>query len=266
MGRSGYLVLALLLAGCNDGTIVQGAIETPTPTATPDVTPTPQPTPTPEPCQFYGIDATSNLWIIDPIAVTADVVGPTGINGITDIAITADNVIIGITSAKAYAIDPSSGAATQIAGTAWLVDQNALDALPDGRLLVGGGSALIAVNPDTGAKTNAGAMGGGRVFSGDIATISATRAFATGKDGIGGNDHLFFFDIATNQSTDEGSLGAPKVYGLDYGCDGNLYGMIADSPPRLVRVDPNTAQTTMLGTMTGGPSTLWGAAGPADGG
>lgn len=266
MGRSGILVLALLLAGCNDGQIVQGAIETPSPTATPIVTPTPQPTPTPEPCQFYGIDATSNLWIIDPLAVTANVVGATGINGITDIAISADNRIIGISFDRAWEIDPSTGVATQIASSAWLDQQNALDALPDGRLLVGGDTALIAVDPDTGVKTNAGTMGGGRVFSGDIATISATRAFATGKDYFGSDDHLFFFDIATNQSTDEGSLGAPKVYGLDYGCDGNLYGMIADSPPRLVRVDPNTAQTTMLGTMTGGPATLWGAAGPADGG
>ena len=273
MGRSGFQlfrftpVALLLLAGCNDGSIVQGAIETPTPTATATVTPTPQPTPTPEPCQFYGIDATSALWVIDPVAITAEEVGDTGISGITDIAITSDNVIIGITETEAYQLDPNTGEATLMASEPWLADQNALDATADGKLLVGGETALISYDPATGAKSSEGTMGGGRVFSGDIATVSASSALATAKvtTGSGANDHLYRFNLSSNTSTDEGDLGFPKVFGLDVGCDGDLYGMVATNPPKLLRVDGNTAQTTVLGTMTGGPSTLWGAAGPAEG-
>lgn len=255
---------AVVLAACNDGQVVQGVTETPTPTPTVEPTPTPQPTATPEPCQFYGIDASSNLWIIDPVAVTANVVGPTGVSAITDIAITPDNRILAIGFDRAWSLDPSTGNATQISGSAWLDQQNALDALPDGRLLIGGDDALAVVDPVTGYVTPAGTMGGGRVFSGDIAVAGSTFALATGKDYVGGDDHLYSFDIANDSSVDVGSLGAPKVFGLDYGCDGNLYGMIATTPPRLVRVNPSTAQTTDLGSMAGGPSTLWGAAGPVE--
>lgn len=260
---SASFVLSFALAGCN-GTALSG-VETPEETPTPAVSP--EPTATPVECQFYGIDATSQLWIIDPVAITAEVVGETGVSGITDIAITSDNRIIGITEERGYVLDAETGEATEIADFPWLADQNALDALPDGRLLVGGVTALIAVDPDTGDKTSEGTMGGGRVFSGDIATVSAGAALATAKvtNGSGANDHLYRFDLATNQSTDEGDLGFPKVFGLDVGCDGDLYGMVASNPPKLLRVNPTTAQTTVLGTMAGGPSTLWGAAGPAEG-
>ena len=257
--------LLLLLVGCNNNVMTGGAEATPTPDET--ATPTPNPTATPAPCQFYGIDATSALWVIDPIAITAEEVGDTGISGITDIAITSDNVIIGITETEAYEIDPTTGDATLIASEPWLADQNALDATADGKLLVGGVTALISYDPATGNKSNEGTMGGGRVFSGDIATVSATSALATAKvpNGGGVNDHLYRFNLSSNTSTDEGDLGFPKVFGLDVGCDGALYGMVATNPPQLLRVDPDSAQTDVLGTMTGGPSTLWGAAGPAEG-
>lgn len=255
-------VLALL-AGCNNNVMTGGAAATPTP----EETATPVPTATPAACQFYGIDATSALWIIDPVAITAEVVGDTGIEGITDIAITSENVIVGITEEAAYELDPATGEATQIANEPWLVDQNALDASADGRLLVGGETALISYDPHTGDKSGEGTMGGGRVFSGDIAKVSGSYALATAKvpNGGGVNDHLYRFDLQSNSSTDEGDLGFPRVFGLDVGCDGDLYGMVATNPPKLLRVDPDTAQTQVLGTMQGGPSTLWGAAGPAEG-
>lgn len=255
--------MVVLLAGCNSNVMTGGAGATPTP----EETATPVPTATPAACQFYGIDATSALWVIDPIAITAEVVGDTGVSGITDIAITSDNVIVGITETEAYELDASTGEATQIASEPWLADQNALDATADGKLLVGGETALISYDPATGSKSSEGTMGGGRVFSGDIATVSASSALATAKvpNGGGVNDHLYRFNLSTNTSTDEGDLGFPKVFGLDVGCDGDLYGMVATNPPKLLRVDPDTAQTTVLGTMSGGPSTLWGAAGPAEG-
>lgn len=254
----------LLAAGCNSNQLTSGAHDTPTPN--PTQTPSATPTATPEACKFYGIDSSSKLWLIDPVAVTATVVGATGISSMTDIAITPDDRIIGITNTKAYAIDPATGHATQIAGSAWLAQQDALDALPDGRLVIGGGNALAIVDLASGAVTPAGTMGGGYVFSGDIASTSATAVLASGKPSSGsGNDHLFKFDLSNDTSVDLGDLGAPKVYGLDYGCDGNLYGMLAQSPPKLIGVDGATAATSTIGAMSGGPTTLWGAAGPAGG-
>ena len=257
-------IAVVVLAGCNSAEL--SGVDTST-TPAPEESPTPAPTATPQACQFYGIDASSTLWVIDPVAITAEVVGETGVEAITDIAITTDNRIIAITEELGYELDPASGEATVIADEPWLVDQNALDALPNGRLLVGGEDELVSVDPDGGNKSYEGTMGGGRVFSGDIATVSNGLALATAKvpNGNGENDHLYRFDLDSNSSTDEGDLGFPRVFGLDVGCDGALYGMVATSPPQLLLVDPTSAQTLVLGTMEGGPSTLWGAAGPAEG-
>jgi len=262
----GMMVFAgvALLAGaaaCNDNGITAGAGETPTPI---ESATTPPATPTPVPCQFYGIDSASNLWIIDPVAITAHTVGATGVASMTDIAITPDDRIIGITKTKAYEIDPSNAHATEIASSAWLTNQDALDALPDGRLLVGGDADLVAVDLSTGAKENVGSISGGRVFSGDVAAEGTGTALGSAKVTSGtANDHLVSFNVATHAVNDLGDLGYPKVFGLDYGCDGNLYGMVAQTPPLLLKVNPVSGATTLLGTMTGGPTTLWGAAGPA---
>lgn len=266
MRRPAFLLLAIGLvssAACNDNGLTTG-VDTPTPTPTLTATPTPNPTPTPELCKFYGIDSSSNLWLIDPVAITATNIGPTGIASMTDITITPSNEIIGITNTKAYSIDPATAHSTQIAAAAWVTGQDALDTLPDGRLAVGGGTKLSVVDLSNGQVTPAGTMGGGRVFSGDIAAPTTSVALASGKDSSGGDDHLYSFDLSNNTSTDLGSLGAPKVFGLDYGCDGQLYGMLAQSPPKLIKVNPDTGATTILGSMAGGPATLWGAAGPAD--
>lgn len=257
----GFATLLSLGTACNDNSVVSGATASPTPT----ITSVPSPTPTPLPCQFYGIDADSKLWVIDPVGITATMIGATGQSALTDVAITPDNRIIAITMTGAFQLNPQTGHASQIAGAAWLTNQNALDALPDGRLLVGGDAKLIAVDIDTGAQTNVGSIATGRVFSGDVAASGAAAALGTAKVTTGsGNDHLVSFNVTSHSVVDLGDLGYPKVFGLDYGCDGNLYGMVATSPPKLVRVNAATGATTMLGTMTGGPSTLWGAAGPAN--
>ncbi len=280
VGSLGVVVASLF--ACNDSGVIGAAAATPTPTATATAptptptaptptpiatdtaTPTPSPTATPVACEFYGIDSSSKLWILDPINVTATQVGATGQSSLTDIAITPDNRIIAIKSSSAWELDPMTGHATQIAATAWLAKQDALDALPDGRILVGGSANLIAIDTGTGMQTSLGAIPPGRVFSGDIAASGSNGAFATAKVTSGtANDHLIAFDFVNGTVTDVGDLGYPKVFGLDFGCDGLLYGMTASTPPKLLRVDPLTAQTTNLGTMTGGPSTLWGAAGPA---
>src|SRR5690348_174556 len=101
MMRTRFAIVAglVLAAGCNNNQLTAGAHSTPP-------TPTPAPTTTPVPCKFYGIDSTSKLWIIDPVAVTATAIGSTGIASMTDIAITPDDRIIAITNTKAYTLDP----------------------------------------------------------------------------------------------------------------------------------------------------------------
>ncbi len=257
------VLLGGLSIGCNDSSIVgesDPAFETPSPTPSDEPTPEPSPTATPEPCMFYAVDSDSSLWVIDPETVSATVVGPTGIPGLTDIAITPANGLIGISFSNTYQVNPSTGAATIIDAGAWVAGMNSLDSLPDGRLLVGGGNQMVAVDLGTGAQESWGSLPAGW-FSGDIAAVSATRAFAA--QGSNANDQLVAFDTAAGSVETVGDLGSPQAYGLDYGCDGELYALLAAYPPRLARVDETTGQATILGTFTGGPATVWGAAGPA---
>ncbi len=257
------LLVATTLGGCNDNDIVTGADGEPTPTPTDEPTPNPTPTSTPVECMFYGVDSDSSLWVIDPEQITATIVGPTGVYGLTDIAITADNRMIGIGFSSTYELDPSTGAATMISAGTWLDQQNALDSLPDGRLLVGGGAEMKSIDVGTGDAASWGTLPGGSSFSGDIATATGTRAYGSATGGFGQNDRMYVFDTQDGTVELVGDLGSTSVYGLDYGCDGQLYALFATYPPKLAAVNETTAATTVLGQFANGPFTLWGAAGPA---
>ena len=259
-------------AGCNGNQVVgKGAQQSPTPTSSPTGTATtpigtPTTLPTPMPCEFYGVDDVSRLWVIDPAAKTATLVGATGVTGMSDIAITPDQKLFGIDEyGFVYQLNPTTGGASPVGMISQALGPNAMDAAPSGHLLVGGQGDGKLHDHDlaTGADTVVATYTGALIFSGDIASVDATHALGTMTDGGGTNhDHLIAFDLSAHTATDVGDLGYLQVYGLDYGCDGNLYGLVAGSPPTLISVNATNAATSVLGTLNG-PDTLWGAAGPA---
>ena len=258
-------------AGCNGNQVVgKGAQQSPTPTSTATATDTPTGTPTtlptPMPCEFYGVDDVSRLWVIDPTAKTATLVGATGVTGMSDIAITPDQKLIGVDEfGIVYQLNPTTGSASGIGLISQVSGPNAMDAAPSGHLLVGGQADGSLHDHDlaSGADTVVATYSGGLLFSGDIASVDATHALGTMNKGDGvTHDHLIAFDLSAHGASDLGDLGYVNVYGLDYGCDGNLYGLVAGSPPTLISVNASNAATSVLGPLNG-PDTLWGAAGPA---
>lgn len=254
----GALVLVIVGAACNDTQLSGHGFGGP-PHGIPQIDVTPLP------CNFYSVDSEGMLWRIDPNAVEAIAIGSTGVDvSFTDVTITPDNKILAITRFDVYEIAPDDASTQLIHDDLFDGQPVAADTLPDGRLLVGGDGEVAVVDMDLGTYDVVGALPGGWEFSGDIAVRSATAAYATARTDPSQEDHLFNFDLVTGAANDLGTLGSKNVFGLDYGCDGRLYGVVADVPPGFLYIDGSTAQSTMLGSPTG-PATLWGAAGPADG-
>ena len=271
---------AILAAGCNDESLVHqpGAqpSETPVDTATPAptpsststvaATPTPIPTPfpTPVPCAFYGISPNGGLWLIDPSVPSASLVGTSPVQNLTDLTITPSLDMIAISADAAWRIDPTSGITVPYQSDPWIDGQNALKALSDGRMLVGGGSSLMTVG-----SSSVHYLPLGYNFSGDIAAApGASTGYASGLDIYGGPDHLFSVDLASGNIANMGSLTETDVYGLDVGCDGVLYGITQGDPssgakPKVLKIDMSNGFTSAVGSLNG-PIRIWGATGPVN--
>jgi len=275
-GLVGLFAFVLLTAACNQQGLVQGTTAsdpeatpdpedpTPSPTVTPadPMDPVATPLPTPVPCAFYGIGAGGDLWVIDPSAVTAQLVGQSNLQNTSDLAVTADGKMIVITMQAAFQLDPTTAQAYPYNTSAWVLGQNALDVTADNRMLVGGGGSLkfLGAGPQFDVLPF-----GSAAWSGDVAVVGDI-AYGSALDNWDGPDHLIRIDLVTGAVAQHGNFTAPGIYGLDVACDGSLYALTQGSPgegilPRVFRVNPATGGVTDLGDLVG-PTRLWGGAGP----
>ncbi len=227
-----------------------------------------EPTDLPEDCMFYGLDSEGVLWRIDAEALTADLVGETGVPEVNDVAIMADGRMFAFDDTDFYALSPADAEATLLAADVFDDDMGLVgaDVLPDGRLLAGGYGSFGFIDIEAGEYADEpSVLSGGDQFSGDFAVIDDRFAFATVKKS-GQNDKLVRLDVVDGEVEVLGTLGVPKVYGLDFGCDGELYGLVSSDPPEVLHLDVSGGgvEVTSLGTLDG-PKSLWGAAGPTQG-
>jgi hypothetical protein len=225
----------------------------------------------PEACMFYAIDDQSSLWTIDAIesVPVATLVGDTGIQSLTDISLHPNGKIIGHTRKEFFSLSPATGVATLLEGNQQSVEDLgpvASDALSDTEVLVGGEHAIGIMDIESKVFESYGnVLPNDWEFAGDIAVLDANHAYATAKKDEE-NDHLFLIDVQNRTAEDLGSLETDLVWGLDYGCDGKLYGLVSrksqsTDPLRLILINPDTMDLTDRGIITG-PSKLVGAAGP----
>ena len=224
----------------------------------------PEPEPTPDECLFYAIDGTSSLWKIDTHAPSATLVGDTGVESLTDIAIQPDGTIIAHTQEQFFELSRETGAATLLGQNDSAIEAFgpvAADARNDSELLVGGEHSIALLNLDTNTFTELGdVLPPDWLFAGDISMRDSASAYATAKK-EGEPDHLFLIDLVSLEAEDLGSLQTDLVWGLDYGCDDRLYGLITKEPLGIMVIEPDTMTVQHLGNVDG-PSSLWGAAGP----
>jgi len=199
------------------------------------------------------------LWKLTLDTPELDKIGSTGVYEMTDIAFFPDGRLFGVSYTDLYTVDKTTGAATLV-GSLGRNDVVALISDSSGHLYAGAldGSFLL-IDPDKVPPkvTVVGNNGGALNSSGDLAFDPTTgKLYGTSKSS--GNDKLIKVNVQTGVATLIGDLQYPQAYGLAYGFDSLLYGVVLgendglSNPnlgPGLVRIDTTTGTPTPLATL-----------------
>jgi hypothetical protein len=207
-----------------------------------------------------GVPATESIYIntadelfsFDPATGIATRIGTfreggsTIAGGMTDIAISLDGIMYGVSFAALYKIDPTTADCTYVAS----VDDSltGLAFVSDGRLL-GAGSAVSVVDTRTGRLTTIVPTGEYQT-SGDIIGLPDGFLYWT----VTGGDDLVRVDPTTGDTRRQGSVGQYGIYGLGY-ANGELYGFASGNT--MLVIDPATGRGSSDQTLRG---SWWGAA------
>lgn len=176
---------------------------------------------------------------------------------ITDIAMTADGQLFGVSFSNFYSVDPQTGH-TQLIGSMGVNDVNGLASVGNRLLASSTRGNFYYVDRGTGRATRAGTFGQGVVSSGDLSLGPGGILYLTAPSGarIGGADRLMRVDPVTGAATQVGNTGLSAVYGLAFtgGERNELIGFTESGV--IARIDPQTGVATQL-AVTSTP--FWGA-------
>lgn len=199
------------------------------------------------------------LYIVDPVTFDVTTVGPFNALGgdfITDLAVTPDGTIYGISNTKLYRVDPS-GQAIFVADVAG-VSNVALTFLPDGTLLASDASGGVrSIDPATGAVIEIGAFGGGYATAGDLVAVADGTMYAISDQGLPDaftNNILLTVDPSTGVASPVGQIGYGRTFGAAY-TNGHVYAFT--SIGEIIEIDPMTGAGTPVRTHA---LEFWGAA------
>jgi len=219
--------------------------------------PPPSDPPPPAPTIIF-VHTNNDLYVVDDQSFDLVHVGAFDIaDEITDIAVTPDGRLFGISFSSLYEIDTADGQATFIAPVPGVLNVG-LTFLPNGQLLATDKDGGVReVSPDTGAVTEIGKFGNGWGTAGDLVAVADGTMFAIGEEpdaGSGDPNVLLTVDTQLGDAAYVGSLGYSNVFGAAY-AGGKVYAFSDDG--RIVRVDPVTGSGTLVRTH---PVSFWGAA------
>ena len=211
----------------------------------------------------------ANLYRLDPHTLDVILVGPFNTGGpvINDIAIDRNDTMIGVSLAKIWSIDRTSGAATEVApfdgatdGLTSLAFVPLDDSDPESaeRLITAGNSGNVyEIDPATGAATllgNFGLSGGSPIRSaGDLVSVRGLGTFASVSIGNTASDPDFLATIDTTTwaatTISASSTGFDKVFGLAF-WGGSVLGFVDDGAGlgtgRIIDIDLLTGVGALL--------------------
>jgi|GEM_PF-957578 len=200
--------------------------------------------------------SSSSLYRVNPSALTSTYIGDIGFT-VTDIAVTSDNILWGITYSSLISIDYCTGIGRYVGDVGGTWSLNALVSAP-GPVLYGADTNgnVWRIDPATGRGTRIGNYGFGLSSSGDIAWGPDGLLYATTRSGSSSSDILVSVNPSTGSARIIGITGFASIYGLAV-MDGILYGLT--DLGELLRIDTTTGRATLLGVIG---SSFWGAASP----
>ena len=172
---------------------------------------------------LYVTDLVSKLYTLDPATGSAGLIGPTGMQSVTDIAFHGPT-LYGVTSSQFLRLNPDTGQAIGIGATGF--NTNGLAVSEEGTVY-GGTTAgqLIKIDPVTGVGTLIGPFGGGMTSGGDL--VLDANGVLYGALNSGNTVALARIDRNTGVATVIGGTGFNNLYGLAihccrlYGCTGS---------------------------------------------
>ncbi|MBT8494597.1 MAG: hypothetical protein KJO07_16195 [Deltaproteobacteria bacterium] len=246
-------LLLVVFAGCSD--------VTPDPTDPDDmVDPTDPPPPPPTPVgTTVFVHTATELYKMNDLDFDLQRLGEFGAEeNITDLAITPDGRIFGISGESLYEVNPNNALATFVAEVPGELNVG-LTFLPNGQLLATdklGGVREIA--PDTGVITEIGEFGKGWGTAGDLVAVADGTMYAIGEDQDAGptdSNLLLTVNTSTGEAELVGELGYGETYGTAY-ANGKVYAFT--SVGDVIEVDPNTGAGTLVRSHP--DVSFWGAA------
>ncbi len=197
----------------------------------------------------------TDLYKIDPVSWTPTLVGPFGVDSMTDLAISPANQIYVTSFTALYTVNPATGAATLV--LQHNANFDALTFLADGTLLgVSGDGAVLKVDLVLQTVYSAGNYGEGYSSSGDLVAVADGTIYATSissPEADGPGDFLVKIDRETGAATTVGSIGFLSVWGLGY-YGGTIIAFTDQG--QILEINPKTGAGTLL---TSSSVQYWGA-------
>ena len=173
----------------------------------------------PPPAVMY-VHTPEALYTIDDQSFDLVPVGDFGIEAgdeITDLAVTPNGNVYGISTDKLFRIDSGTGLATFVADVPGIVNVG-MTFLNDGTLLATDKAGGVRqIDPTTGEISEVGSFGGGFATAGDLVAVADGTMFAISDEGPNGderdNNVLLTVDTASGVATPVGQIGYGRVFG-----------------------------------------------------
>ena len=206
------------------------------------------------------------LYKVDPDTLAITMIGSfrwsAGHDAMTDIAIDKTGLMLGVSGASVYRIDPTTAVATRI--SSGLTGQfNGLSFVPAATIGQTGDDVLVGtrnadgivfkIDPMTGQATQIGNMGG-YSSSGDLVAVTNFGTVLTAEGGFAA-DRLVRLAPSTFAATAVGTdIGYSDIYGVAF-WKNKIFGFTSGG--QFITIDPNTGVGTLV--QSNGPA-WWGAA------
>lgn len=212
-----------------------------------------------------GVDGTiyahssTDLYVVSPNGWTVTRVGAFA-NGdeITDIAVTPNGNLYGISYTTLYSINKQTAKATAV-GPVSGSSNNGMTFIARGDLLAADTAGDVKrINPASGTVTAVGNFGSSLSSSGDLVGVSNGTLYGVSSTTSGGgsassNNVLIRVDTNTGVATDVGPIGFGDVWGLAY-VNAKVIGFTTAG--KIIQIDPATGAGTLLATRS---VVFWGA-------
>lgn len=207
---------------------------------------------------IYAHSATE-LYVVSPGSWTVTRIGAF-MNGdqITDLAVTPNGNLYGISYDTLYSINKVTGRATQVAPLSGGAN-NGMTFIARGDLLAADTAGDVKqINPSNGSVSSRGNFGSNLSSAGDLVAVANGTMYGVSSTTAGGgsassNNVLIRVDPNNGTATVVGPIGYGDVWGLAY-VNAKVIGFTTAG--RILEIDPSTGAGTLLATR---PVVFWGA-------